>query len=340
VIMTPGVPGMKDTLKISAIEDENKMELNLPILSQLSNSKNLLIAGMGGGFDVFCGLPIYFELKKHGIHAHLANFSFSDIENVDFGTRLTKSLVGIPPRPDRVFPYFPEFHLVNWFKKTQNEDVMIWCFHKTGAIPLTENYKVLCEYLGIDGILLIDGGVDSLVRGDEAELGTAIEDLTSLYAVNQLSNIPTRLIACIGFGAEQNLTHAHIFENIASLTKAGGFLGSCSLTPQMESYQAYDEAVTYVQSNEFQDPSVINSSIVSAVRGNYGDYHLTEKTKRSQLWISPLMPIYWFFDFECVVRQNMLLPEIEGTMLFRDALYKVVAKAEKISRRKETKIPL
>lgn len=316
------------------------MELNLPIVRQLSNCKNLLIAGMGGGFDIFCGLPIFFELKERGINVHLANFSFSDIESVNFGTRLTKTLVGVTSKPERVFPYFPEFHLVNWFKEKRNEELTIWCFHKTGAAPLTANYRALCEYLGIDGILLVDGGVDSLVRGDEAEMGTAVEDLTSLYAVNQLSNISTRLIACIGFGAEQNLTHVHILENIAALTKAGGFLGSCSLTPQMSSYQAYDAAVTWVQSNEFQDPSVINSSIVSAARGNYGDYHLTEKTRNSHLWISPLMPVYWFFDFDCVVKQNMLLPEIEGTMLFRDALYKVIAKAEKISRRKEARIPL
>ena len=47
------------------------MELNLPILNQLKSCKNLLVAGMGGGFDIFCGLPIYFELKKHGIKAKL-----------------------------------------------------------------------------------------------------------------------------------------------------------------------------------------------------------------------------------------------------------------------------
>lgn len=316
------------------------MDLNLPTLNQLSNCKNLLIAGMGGGYDVFCGLPIYFELRKHGIHAHLANFSFSDIESVDFGIRLTKTLVGITPRAERVFPYFPELHLVNWFQEIRKEAVTIWCFHKTGAAPLTENYRILAEHLSLDGILLVDGGVDSLVRGDEAELGTAIEDLTTLYAVNQLSDVHNRWLACVGFGAEQNLTHAHILENIASLTKAGGFLGSCSLTPQMEVYQAYEEAVMHVQSNEFQDPSVINSSIVSAVRGQYGDYHLTEKTKRGHLWISPLMPLYWFFDFDCVVKQNMLLPEIEGTLLFRDALYKVIARAERLSRRAESKIPL
>jgi hypothetical protein len=40
------------------------MQLNLPILDQLSPCRNLLIAGMGGGFDVFCGLPIYFELQR------------------------------------------------------------------------------------------------------------------------------------------------------------------------------------------------------------------------------------------------------------------------------------
>jgi hypothetical protein len=270
----------------------------------------------------------------------LANYSFSDIENVDFGIRLSKTLVGVTPNPERVYPYFPEFHLVNWFKEKRNEDVTVWCFHKKGAAPLTENYRILIEHLGIDGILLIDGGVDSLVRGDEWELGTAVEDLTSLFAVNQLPNISTRLLACIGFGAERDLTHAHVLENIATLTKDGGFLGSCSLIPQMESYQSYDEAVTYVQSQEFQDPSVINSSIVSAVRGHYGNYHLTEKTKNSRLWISPFMPIYWFFNFDSVVKQSMLLPEIEGTNLFRDALYKVIGKAERISRRKETKIPL
>jgi hypothetical protein len=316
------------------------MELNLPILNQLQSCKNLLIAGMGGGFDIFCGLPIYFELKKHGVHAHLANFSFSDIENVDFGIRLSKTLAGVTPNQGRRFPYFPELHLANWFKEKRNDDIVVWCFHKTGAMPLTENYRILAEHLSLDGILLVDGGVDSLVRGDEAELGTAIEDLTSLYAVHQLPNLKTRLLTCIGFGAEQNLTHAHIFENIAALTKAGGFLGTCSLTPQMESYQTYADAVMHVQSNELQDPSVINSSIVSAVRGNYGDYHLTEKTKRGHLWISPLMPIYWFFDFDHVVNQNLLLPEIEGTMLFRDALYKVIAKAEQTSRRTATKIPL
>ena len=122
-------------------------------------------------------------------------------------------------------------------------------------------------------------------------MGSLIEDATSLFAVNELAQISPRLMGCLGFGIEQGIAYAHIFENIAQLTEAGGFLGTCSLIPQMEAYQFYEEAVLYVQSKRFQDPSVINSSIISAVQGHYGNYHLTEKTKGSHLWISPLMPI-------------------------------------------------
>lgn len=38
------------------------MELNLPILDQLAASTQILSAGIGGGFDLFCGLPLYFSL--------------------------------------------------------------------------------------------------------------------------------------------------------------------------------------------------------------------------------------------------------------------------------------
>ncbi len=33
-----------------------------PFFKALASSRRILIAGMGGGFDVFCGLPLYFAL--------------------------------------------------------------------------------------------------------------------------------------------------------------------------------------------------------------------------------------------------------------------------------------
>jgi hypothetical protein len=64
------------------------MQLNLPILDQVSSCRSLLIAGMGGGFDLFCGLPIYFELQRRGQRAHLANFADYHLTEKTLGSRL------------------------------------------------------------------------------------------------------------------------------------------------------------------------------------------------------------------------------------------------------------
>ena len=55
--------------------------LKQPFQAALDSAESILIAGdTGGGFDIFCGLPLYFALlKKQGKHVHLATFSFSNI---------------------------------------------------------------------------------------------------------------------------------------------------------------------------------------------------------------------------------------------------------------------
>ena len=315
------------------------MELNLPIYPQLSGCKNLLIAGMGGGFDVFCGLPIYFELTRRGQTVHLANFSFSEITSLRGGTRLSSNLVGVVANQPDLAPYFPELYLSRWFKEKCQQDVTIWCFQKTGAQPLLEGYQQLVKHLAIDGILLIDGGVDSLMRGDETEMGTVIEDACSLFAVNELSQVHTRLLACVAMGAEQDIAYAQVLENIADLTKAGAFLGACALLSQMESYQAFEEAVLFTQGQLLQDPSVINSSLISAVRGQHGNYHLTDKTRGSQMRISPFMTLYWFFDLQGVAAHNKFLSRLQNTYTFMDALKVVMASSSPTSRRAGGKIP-
>ncbi len=316
------------------------MHLNLPVLDALAGCRNLLIAGIGGGYDVFCGLPLYFDLRQRGFNVHLANYSFSDIADYRGGERLSPTLVGVTGAEDDVFPYCPEYYLARWFRAAQNEPVPVWCFHKTGVEPLAQDYERLLRHLQIDGVLLVDGGVDSLVRGDESETGTFVEDSISLAAVRRQRGLKACLLACTGLGAERELNHAQIFENIAALTREGGFLGSCSLTAAMHACAPYEQAVLHVQGQRFHDPSVINSSIVSALRGEYGDYHLTEKTRGSRLWISPLMPIFWFFGFEAVAQRNLVLGLLDGTQSFREAVMRVAMAAGQMPRRRASTIPI
>ena len=46
--------------------------MKIPFFSELGKAQNILIAGAGGGLDVFCGLPLYFWLRNAGNGADLS----------------------------------------------------------------------------------------------------------------------------------------------------------------------------------------------------------------------------------------------------------------------------
>src|SRR5262245_18207295 len=98
----------------------------MPVLEQIATCNSILIAGMGGGFDVFCGLPIVLELEQLGYDVHLASLSFSDIAGLNDGEALTDTLVGVNVDVEGIFDYFPEYFLSQWLFEERNEDVTIW----------------------------------------------------------------------------------------------------------------------------------------------------------------------------------------------------------------------
>lgn len=285
---------------------------SLPLFDELKDSKNILIAGAGGGFDVFSGLPIYFALRKHGKKVFLANLSFSNLFEAT-GVQLTPSafLVNADSRMSGYEIYFPEKHLCEWFR-AQGEEIEICCFESTGVLPLLEAYKLLCQRWQIDAIILADGGIDSLMRGDEADLGTPQEDMASIAAVNGLA-IEKSFLLCTAFGIEQHICHAQFLEAVAALSKTGDFLGAFSLLKDMEEARLYQEAYKYV-AEQMSYSSIISSSIISAVQGEYGDFHATSRTHGSRLWINPLTNMYWSFRLAGVAARSLYLEQIKETV--------------------------
>jgi hypothetical protein len=169
-------------------------------------------------------------------------------------------------------------------------------------------YQALVEHLHIDAILLVDGGVDSLMRGNEEGSGTLVEDSLSLAAVRGV-DVPVKLLACIGFGTEveESVCGYNALENMAALAKAGAFLGSCSLVPQMEVFQQFEAACRYVWEQPKHFQSHISTRIVPAVHGEFGQYHMYPYHERIPVCISPLMSLYWFFDATTVIKRNLLI---------------------------------
>src|ERR1051325_2622280 len=211
--------------------------MTLPFFQELEAAKNVLIAGAGGGFDVFCGLPLYFSLRKAGKTVHLANLSsgalgFCDAEQpVPALWRITAQTAATK--------YFPEMHLSGWLTQRQG-DTPIYAIAPAGAQPVRTAYRWLVQTLKPDTLILVDGGTDSLMRGDEAGLATPEGDAVSLLAANELPNI-SKLLVCLGFGidAHGGICHAHFLENVAALACQDAYLGAWSLVHDSEAFQFY-----------------------------------------------------------------------------------------------------
>jgi hypothetical protein len=276
----------------------------IPIFQQLADSKNILLTGAGGGFDIYSGIPLYFNLVKQGKNVIIANFSFTDLHNTNaekvypFCYKISAKDVDLSGRN-----YFPEKYLKLWFL-TQDLTPEIYAFARTGINPLKDAYKYLIKKHDIDTVLLVDGGTDSLMFGDEEGLGTPQEDICSMAAVYR-SGVKKQYLLSIGFGIDSyhGVSHFRFLENVAELAKSDGYLGLFQLIKEMEEAQKYISAVDFANQQMQGMESIVSNSIISALQGEYGDYHKIRRTANSELWINPLMTIYWCFDLRKVIQK-------------------------------------
>ncbi len=284
----------------------------IPLFDELRDARTILLAGAGGGYDIFCGLPLFHALRAQGKTVHLANLSFSYLSSAD-GKWHPPHMLEVSPETIAHQDYFPELHLVRWLRR-QNIETSVFCFPNEGIAPLRANYRALCDHLKPDALVLIDGGTDSLMRDDETGLGTPVEDVATLYAAQEL-DIQTKLLVCVGFGIDafHGVCHAQFLEAVAQVAGKGGFLGVCSLLPDMPEVVFYRQACQHVFSKMPRQPSIVNSSILDAIQGHFGDYHSTSRTQNSRLFINPLMAMLWTFRVEDVARRLLYPSELRET---------------------------
>ncbi|MDP4504855.1 DUF1152 domain-containing protein [Nonomuraea turcica] len=291
--------------------------LDSPLSARLKASERILVAGAGGGFDVYAGLPLALALREQGKEVHLANLSFSRLESLDLDAWLEEDVAAIGPDTASRDWYLPERALARWLD-AQGMPATVYAFPKVGVRPLRAAYARLIGHLGVDSIVLVDGGTDILMRGDEAGLGTPVEDMASLAAVHGL-DLREKVVACLGFGVDayHGVNHAQVLENLAALEHDGAYLGAFSLSRATKPGALYLDAVAHAQSEMPDYLSIVNGSIAAAVRGEFGDVRFTARTRGSELFINPLMAIYFAVDLDGLARRSLYLDRIEDTVLAR-----------------------
>ncbi|MEU2284904.1 DUF1152 domain-containing protein [Streptomyces sp. NPDC013178] len=290
-----------------------------PLFTRLRDARRILVAGAGGGFDVYAGLPLAIALRSAGKDVHLANLSFSDLYGLPTDVWLEPDVAAVAPDTPVRGDYFPERTLARWLGR-HGLPSTVYAFARTGVTPLRAAYRALLDHLGgVDAIVLVDGGTDILLRGDEHGLGTPEEDMASLAAVHGLHEVEHRLVACLGFGVDayHGVNHSLVLENLAALDREGGYLGAFSLPRDSREGALYVDAVAHAQECTPDHPSIVNGSVAAAVRGDFGDVRFTERTKDSELFVNPLMALYFCVDASALARRNLYLDRIEDTVLMR-----------------------
>jgi len=304
-----------------------------PLFAALAPAKSILIAGAGGGFDVYAGLPLALALWHNGARVHLANLSFSQLELVDLDTWTTENIAAVTPDSTSPDWYFPERTLARWLA-AQDLPSTVYAFPPLGVQLLRAAYQHLIEQLEIDAVVLVDGGTDILLRGDEAALGTPVEDITSLAAVAAL-DVPVKLVTCLGFGidAYHGVNHVQVLENLAALDREGGYLGALSIPGRSREAILYRDAVAEAQAATPERPSIVNGQIAAATSGAFGDVQFTRRTRGSALFVNPLMAIYFTVDLDKLAARCLYLDRIENTYGRRQVISRIEAFRNEVSTR-------
>jgi hypothetical protein len=278
--------------------------LNLPIKVL---GDNILLCGIGGGFDIYGTLPLYHTLTRMGkkcyLHSHqIAPLlpTFVDAEG---------SYVGPT--------FLPEGPLAKYLRQP------IYIDGRIGPKPLRNSYEKIIKHHNIHEVIMIDCGVDSLMKGDEEYQGTVGEEFIAFAA---WKGIPVKkTIVNFGFGCEveEKISHYRVLENIAELIRDDAFLGSCSLTKHMKSFEFYRDAYDHVSTIPNHKKSHIHPRLIPAVEGSFGLQTLEHETVMSSgvsALLSPLMGIMWFFDGDTIIENNQVVPLLENHINFAESI--------------------
>jgi hypothetical protein len=296
-----------------------------PLLAAIGQADRVLIAGAGGGFDVYAGLPLAIALWDRGTRVHLANLSFTQLELLEVDTWAGPDVAEVTAHTRGPEDYFPERTLARWLA-AHTLPATVFAFPKVGVQPLRAAYHHLVERLRIDAIVLVDGGTDILLRGDEAGLGTPVEDITSLAAVAGL-DVPVKLVTCLGFGidAYHGVVHTQVLENLAALDRERGYLGALSIPSHGREAELYRDAVAHAQAATPMRPSIVNGQIAAATEGSFGDVQFSRRTSGSRLFVNPLMAIYFTVDLDKLAARCLYLDRIEHTHGMRQVATRIAA---------------
>ena len=305
--------------------------------------RTVLMVGCGGGFDFVHSLILYDSLVKLGKTIIVGSYSFGNPLEIR-GESMKEFEYECVSKGPRVFlvdsscegnpAYCPEIGFCCFLdqKYPGKAPHSIYAYYaRAFSVPTLKGlYEALVDLHNVDAIIAVDGGSDSLMRGDEEGLGDPIEDAVTVAAISAIcspsitmsSPAPMGILAVIGFGCDRfnGVSDAASLRAVAELTKLGGFMGCIAIEPGSSALKCYQEGVACINANE-SFRSIISGSILASALGHFGSPNMTDLKgtvefdarithDSSSLFLMPLMSFLWFFDVITVSNRSLVCQAI------------------------------
>jgi hypothetical protein len=282
--------------------------------------RTVLLCGCGGGFDFVHSMTLYPELRRLGKTVVIGSYSFGNPDKIAGAVSVFDQDGAVAKRVTAANTadahYGPEVHVCSYLDRVYPDTAphFVYAYYaRAFTVPtLARLYRQFVEAHAIDAIVLVDGGSDSLMAGDEEGLGDPIEDAVSVAAVASLAGLRAKVLITVGLGTDRfnQVSDAATFRAVAELTRAGGFLGAVSLEPEAAGSNFYRDCLEHIyQRQGFR--SVLAGTIVSAIEGWFGRDAvppvLEQRVRPGELYLWPLMAVLWGFDVDAVAKRSRIV---------------------------------
>jgi hypothetical protein len=177
-----------------------------------------------------------------------------------------------------------------------------------GAAGAAAGLAAAAEELECDLLVCVDVGGDVLARGQEEGLASPLCDAVMVAGALRIADEVSSLLAVIGPGCDGELTQAEVMNRVADLGRAGAWVGSWGMAPQVS--DELEAAARLV-------PTEASMQVVRCARGEVGHDYIRRGRRRVEL--GPVGALTFVFDLAAAAAALPLAAAVAGSTSIDDA---------------------
>ena len=285
---------------------------------RLDQSKNILLVGASGGFDVLSCLPLYYKLKSEEKEITMVNFTRVNVSELNEATEpqvlLKDRLFMVGSNIKAGLQHYPAGMTSLWFEQTYDEQVPFYLIAKQSIPQMTECYHKIIEKTKADTIIFCGFGMRSIMIGDEQGCGDMLFSTMNMSAIKNIENVQ-KLLMTIGLETtvRHKVSYNSVLDNIALHTQWGSYLGLSCLRANDTSFQYMKHCYDFIASKEYHERDVLAELILLGITGRVGQLDSGDK-------VTPLMTHVHCFDLQSVANANKISILIDQYETFDDVV--------------------